>query len=68
MRAADPARLNFTPELLIDPSAAGVSVAAYPDVWRQGSLELSLSYVFEPGSDLDGVTVDIPLPVLNQVD
>ena len=29
--------------------------------------DLRLSYQFEPGTDADGVTVHIPLPVLNQV-
>ena len=32
---------------------------------RQGAA-LSLSYAFEPGSDTDGVTIDIPLNTLNQ--
>ena len=39
----------------------------YPDAWRQGGLTLPLTYQFEPGTDADGVTVHIPLPVLNQV-
>lgn len=39
----------------------------YPDVWKQGNLTLPLSYHFEPNAKDDGVTVNIPLPVLNQV-
>ena len=39
----------------------------YPDTWRQGELALPLTYQFEPGTAADGVTVHIPLPVLNQV-
>jgi ATP-dependent helicase HrpA len=27
-----------------------------------------LTYQFEPGADADGVTVHIPLPLLNQVE
>ncbi len=34
----------------------------------KGNLKLRLSYQFEPGADADGVTVHIPLPLLNQVD
>jgi len=46
-----------------------VSMAtAYPDVWRQGNITLPLRYNFEPNATDDGVTVCIPLPVLNQVD
>ena len=47
----------------------GQSVAnAFPDVWRQGNITLPLRYNFEPNAEDDGVTVVIPLPVLNQVD
>ena len=47
----------------------GQSVAnAFPDVWRQGNITLPLRYNFEPNAVDDGVTVVIPLPVLNQVD
>ena len=34
---------------------------------RQGDLALPLTYQFEPGAAADGVTVHVPLPVLNQV-
>lgn len=40
----------------------------YPDVWKQGNLTLPLTYHFEPNAPDDGVTVNIPLPVLNQID
>ena len=47
----------------------GQSVAnAFPDVWRQGNITMPLRYNFEPNAQDDGVTVVIPLPVLNQVD
>ncbi|NDW16598.1 ATP-dependent RNA helicase HrpA [Alteromonas genovensis] len=47
----------------------GQSVAnAFPDIWRQGNVTLPLRYNFEPNAEDDGVTVLIPLPVLNQVD
>ncbi|WP_438884836.1 DUF3418 domain-containing protein, partial [Bacillus cereus group sp. BC327] len=31
-------------------------------------MKLKLSYQFEPGIDSDGVTVHIPLPILNQIE
>ena len=49
---------------------AEVSTDSYPDVWTSESpaiTALPLSYAFEPGSETDGVTVDIPLSRLNQV-
>ncbi|MCU1352513.1 MAG: hrpA [Acidimicrobiales bacterium] len=42
--------------------------ADHPDTWRQGDLELPVTYRFAPGEDLDGVTVHIPMAVLNRVE
>ncbi len=60
-----PNLLDFKPSMLITGQA--VSEADYPDSWSFGTLELELSYQFEPGADADGVTVHVPLPVLNQL-
>ena len=47
----------------------GTSVAnAFPDSWKQGNITLPLGYHFEPNATDDGVTVFIPLPLLNQVE
>jgi ATP-dependent helicase HrpA len=43
-------------------------VDAYPAHWRVDGHDLDVSYVFEPGSDADGVTVTVPLGLLNQLD
>ncbi|MEH2921494.1 ATP-dependent RNA helicase HrpA [Samsonia erythrinae] len=59
--------LNFEKSMLIKDGAEQVSALDYPNFWHQGSLKLRLSYQFEPGADADGVTVHIPLPILNQV-
>ncbi|HEY6422654.1 MAG TPA: ATP-dependent RNA helicase HrpA, partial [Pseudonocardiaceae bacterium] len=61
-----PDLLDFDLAMLI--TSDGVSEQDFPGSWRHGALELELSYQFEPGSDADGVTVHVPLPVLNQVD
>ena len=66
-RAEDPHLLDYTLDLLIDPTAGELDLSAFPDTWRQGELELRVSYEFAPGADLDGVTVHVPLAVLNQV-
>jgi ATP-dependent RNA helicase HrpA len=69
-RRADPGQLTLTAADLLSDDAAQVSTDAYPDVWTSQSAPISdlpLSYAFEPGSDADGVTVDIPLSRLNQV-
>ncbi|QTF08483.1 ATP-dependent RNA helicase HrpA [Brenneria izadpanahii] len=59
--------LNFEKSMLIKDGADNVSALDYPNFWHQGSLKLRLSYQFEPGTDADGVTAHIPLPILNQV-
>ncbi|HVF77942.1 MAG TPA: ATP-dependent RNA helicase HrpA [Solirubrobacteraceae bacterium] len=64
-RGRDPALLTFTRELLV--GAAGIDRDALPDEWRQGELALALTYRFEPGSDIDGVTVNVPLKALAQL-
>jgi ATP-dependent helicase HrpA len=66
-RHEQPDFLDFEREMLIRESAQAVTKADYPDSWRQGQLKLRATYQFEPGSDADGVTVHIPLQVLNQV-
>ncbi|WP_406217631.1 ATP-dependent RNA helicase HrpA [Streptomyces canus] len=59
--------LDFERAMLIRESAEAVTKADYPDSWRQGPLKFRVTYQFEPGADADGVTVHIPLQVLNQV-
>ncbi|MBU3575495.1 ATP-dependent RNA helicase HrpA [Polynucleobacter sp. UK-Mo-2m-Kol15] len=48
--------------------AAGITVDRYPKKMIVGGTELSLTYHFEPGSPKDGVTLIVPLTLLNQVD
>ncbi|MFG2263432.1 ATP-dependent RNA helicase HrpA [Streptomyces sp. NPDC048720] len=66
-RHEQPEFLDFEREMLIRESAEAVTKADYPDTWRQGPLKFRVTYQFEPGADADGVTVHIPLQVLNQV-
>ncbi|RCG25330.1 ATP-dependent RNA helicase HrpA [Sphaerisporangium album] len=66
-RQDDPALLTFTADMLINAGTdAGDLQQAYPDAWRHLGQRMRLTYQFEPGADADGVTVHIPLQVLNQ--
>ena len=63
-----------TPDLLdltladLTTTAPGLEVAtAYPDHWDVAGHRLAVSYRFSPGDPRDGVTVTVPLDVLNQV-
>ncbi|MDR2241235.1 MAG: ATP-dependent RNA helicase HrpA [Providencia alcalifaciens] len=62
-----PDLLSFEKNMLIKEDAGNVSALDYPNYWHQGDLKFRLSYQFEPGTDADGVTVHIPLAILNQV-
>lgn len=64
----DPELLNFEKSFLMKEDAQKVSQLDFPNFWHQGNLKLKLSYQFEPGTDADGVTVHIPLPLLNQIE
>jgi len=61
--------LDLTEELLADREhGVGIRLADFPEVWRQGDIELPLTYRYAPGEPLDGVTVHIPLSALNQIE
>ncbi|MFF5214405.1 ATP-dependent RNA helicase HrpA [Micromonospora sp. NPDC000442] len=66
-RRERPELLTFTRELLVNAGRGGLDEADYPDEWRADGVALPLTYTFDPGTATDGVTVDIPLPLLNQV-
>jgi ATP-dependent helicase HrpA len=68
-RREQPDLLTLTPELLTNAAAAGqVRAEDYPDaVELTQGLRLPLSYAFAPGADTDGVTVDVPIGVLDAV-
>ncbi|MGC4979907.1 ATP-dependent RNA helicase HrpA [Streptomyces sp. DT193] len=66
-RHEEPELLDFERSMLINDRAGAVSKDDYPDSWLQGRLKFRVTYQFEPGADADGVTVHVPLQVLNQV-
>ena len=64
-----------TPDLLTMTRATLLGVAAeeapehnYPSEWSHGGQQLKLRYRFEPGAIDDGVSVDVPLPLLAGLD
>ncbi len=65
-RQTQPTLLEYPMDLLIEGDVTP-NDRDRPAVWKQGSLELALSYRFDPGSAADGVTVHIPLASLGAV-
>ncbi|WP_370248865.1 ATP-dependent RNA helicase HrpA [Nocardioides sp.] len=69
-RQRDPELLTFDPDMLTRDTAEDVREADYPDLY-QGSREgltFPISYHFEPGATDDGLTFDVPVATLNQVE
>lgn len=66
-RRRTPNLLDFDPAKLIDDSHE-VTEESFPDHWRKGSIDYELTYKFEPGDPLDGVTVMVPIPMLAGLD
>ena len=62
-----PDLLTMTPEVLTRDEADAVSEGDYPRRWSQGEIDLTVAYRFDPGAADDGVTVTIPVSILNQV-
>ncbi|MEJ1113794.1 ATP-dependent RNA helicase HrpA [Paenarthrobacter sp. CCNWLY172] len=73
-RQADPTLLDFDQSLLMSEDADGLDDSAYPKTWVHKGFELPLSYEFHPvapGSapnPSDGVTAEVPVLFLNQLD
>ncbi|KZN31716.1 RNA helicase [Pseudoalteromonas luteoviolacea CPMOR-2] len=59
--------LHMDRDALMRHGADKVTTFDYPDTWQQGNLTLALNYHFEPGKAVDGVSVIVPLALLNQV-
>ncbi|MFN3377283.1 MAG: ATP-dependent RNA helicase HrpA [Burkholderiaceae bacterium] len=62
-----PDLLKLTRDELMRHEAAGITTNAFPRTVRLGGVDCAASYLHEPGDARDGLTVTVPLFVLNQV-
>jgi ATP-dependent helicase HrpA len=62
-----PQLLLLSREELMRHEAAGITTQAFPKTIRLGGTDCTATYLHEPGDARDGVTVTVPLFVLNQV-
>jgi ATP-dependent helicase HrpA len=67
VRGQTPDLLYFDRQDVIREAAPSVTAVQFPDQWQQDAITLPLSYQFEPQATDDGVSVHIPLVLLNQV-
>jgi ATP-dependent helicase HrpA len=63
----NPNLLKLTREELMRHEAAGITTDSFPKTIRLGGVDCRAEYLHEPGDARDGVTVSVPLFVLNQV-
>jgi ATP-dependent helicase HrpA len=62
-----PRLLFLTRDELMRHQAAGITVQSFPSTVRLGGVDCAATYLHEPGDARDGLTVTVPLFVLNQV-
>lgn len=62
-----PDLLKLTRDELMRHEAAGITSSAFPKTIRLGGVDCAATYLHEPGDARDGLTVAVPLFVLNQV-
>ena len=67
-RSSDPHVFDMTLDDLIAADAPDVAEEDFPVAWRHGADELHLRYEFDIGSETDGVTVEIPVGILDRID
>jgi len=63
-----PRLLFLTRETLMRHAAAQVTEVLFPETLPMGGTRLPLRYRFAPGHPLDGLTLTVPLALLNQLD
>ncbi|MBL4629854.1 MAG: ATP-dependent RNA helicase HrpA, partial [Paraglaciecola sp.] len=59
--------LNFDPQALLKKDTQHIDALSFPETFRQNNLTLGLDYHFDPKDEEDGVSLIVPLPLLNQV-
>ena len=65
---ADDKALYLSRDDLMQHSATHITDAQFPKTFKTADGAFKLSYRFEPHHPLDGVTMTVPLPVLNRLD
>jgi len=62
-----PQLLRLSRDELMRHEAAGITSDKFPKIVRLGGVDCTAAYLHEPGNPRDGLTVTVPLFVLNQV-
>ena len=65
-RERRPDLLTYRREDLVEPEAGEIDDDAYPEWLSLGAVHVPVTYTDAPGDELDGVSVDIPVALLDQ--
>jgi ATP-dependent helicase HrpA len=68
LRKRDPRLLDLRLDDIFDTEQIDVDHESFPEVWQTGELELPVDYEFDESAANDGVTVTVPVSLLNRVD
>jgi ATP-dependent helicase HrpA len=63
----NPDLLNFDSKALLKKDTAHINALSFPETFIQNNLTLGLDYHFDPKDEDDGVSLMVPLALLNQV-
>jgi ATP-dependent RNA helicase HrpA len=67
-RRRDPGLLDLHLDDILDADQIAVDHESFPEVWPVGDLALSLDYEFDETAPDDGVTVTVPVALLDRID
>ncbi|MEA2010957.1 MAG: ATP-dependent RNA helicase HrpA, partial [Actinomycetota bacterium] len=67
-RVDNPSLLDLSVDDLLDPDVEMPDEEAFPEVWQYGDVTMPVAYEFDPASDSDGATIDIPIGGLSRID
>ena len=67
-RLTDPNLLHLSRADLLEDETQQADESEYPRQWQHGDQSLKLRYRFDPTAEDDGVTVNVPLPLLPRLD
>uniref|UniRef100_UPI0026EDAFF4 DUF3418 domain-containing protein n=1 Tax=Conchiformibius steedae TaxID=153493 RepID=UPI0026EDAFF4 len=67
LKTVDEKQLFLSREDLMQHAAAHITEEQFPKFWRNQDGKFKLNYRFEPHHPLDGVTLTVPLTVLNRI-
>lgn len=63
----EPNYLDFSLDMVVKDNFDTIKEDLFPEFWQTDNFKLKLSYIFSPSDKNDGVTVHIPLAILNKI-